>query len=118
MTNRQAIRPATNQRVREECGRVECLRVEELRVEELHKASKADSERRMVTPWHSKIVGGLKALSMLLLARSSYSAPPVQNWELLGYLGNQARLLCGYSASVLRRLCVGSALTTGGQSLP
>src|ERR1039458_4002873 len=55
---------------------------------------------------NSKIVGGLKVLSMLLLARSSYSAPGVQNWELLGYLGNQARLLCGYSTSVLRRLCV------------
>src|ERR1017187_7585102 len=67
---------------------------------------------------NSKIVGGLKVLSMLLLARSSYSAPPVHNWELLGYLGNQDRLLCGYSASILRLFCVGSASTLGGQSLP
>jgi hypothetical protein len=57
MTNRQAIRLATNQKVREECGCVECLRVEELRVEELHKDSKADGERRMVTPGTAKLLG-------------------------------------------------------------
>jgi len=72
--NRQAIRPATNQKVREECGCVECLRVDELCVEELHKDSRVDGERCMVTPWHSKIVGGLKVLSLLLRVRSRYSA--------------------------------------------
>jgi hypothetical protein len=35
-------------------------------VEELDNDSKGDGERRMVTPWHSRIVGDWQALSMLL----------------------------------------------------
>jgi len=48
--------------------------MQRMNVERREKDRKADGEGRMVTPWHSKIVGGLKVLSLLLRVRSRYSA--------------------------------------------
>jgi hypothetical protein len=42
------------------------IRMETMSVESLDKDSKGDDERRMVTPWRSRIVGDWQTLSMLL----------------------------------------------------
>jgi hypothetical protein len=40
--------------------------VERFDAEGLNEVSKAERERRMVTPWHTRLVGNWEALSLLL----------------------------------------------------
>jgi hypothetical protein len=63
--------------------RVERIRMQRVSVEKLDKDSKADGERRMVTPWHSRIIEGLEALSMLSPCQIKLFLVGLYDWETI-----------------------------------